>query len=306
MGVWQRSTDFTGASGYQSVDRWRHLSSNTRVQRWDYPTGANLSKYAASISGTGTYIGVEQRVEDAYRLIGETATLSFQADIDSSDNPYVYFAFHVDHSTAVSDGVSVPIVPVSGYSQYTFTVDLPELHTPTPADEVFLKVQIVGNGSTSATSSFRLTAVKLEHGSVATPFIADDPATNLAKCQRYYESSYRWQEGQKEGHVFASTSAGNISNGGYIWATQALSGWVRCTVTGSTTFKVPKRTAPEFRIYDTGGHLGKATQINGADSQSAQQGNLYSGVYENGWAMDVRMALSGTNYGYHWVADAEL
>ncbi|CAL9969769.1 hypothetical protein VPHD51_0021 [Vibrio phage D51] len=186
MGIWQRGTDFTGASGYQTVDRWRHLSSNTHVQRWDYPTGASLAKYAASISGTGTYIGVEQRVEDAYKLIGQTVTLSFQADFDSSNSPYVYFAFHTDHATAVSDGLSVPIVPVDGYNRYTFTADLPDLHTPTPADEVFMKLQIVGAGAVSASVAFRLTAVKIELGSVATPFVADDPATSLAKCQRYF------------------------------------------------------------------------------------------------------------------------
>lgn len=35
--------------------------------------------------------------------------------------------------------------------------------------------------------SLDLTCMKLEYGSVATPFVADDPATNLAKCQRYYQ-----------------------------------------------------------------------------------------------------------------------
>jgi len=189
MGVWQRSTDFTGKSGYQSVDRWRHTSSTTRVQRWDYPTGAILTKYAASVSGTGTYIGIEQRIEEGYKLIGQQITFSFQADFDSSDDPYVFLRFHkISDGSVISTGISIPIVTTSGWNRYIYTVDLDDLteDVDVDADDVMLKVQIIGNGSNTATSEFRITAIKLESGSVATPFVADDPQTNLAKCQRYY------------------------------------------------------------------------------------------------------------------------
>ena len=187
MGVWQRSVDFTGESGYQSVDRWRHTSSTTRVQRWDYPTGAILTKYSASVSGTGTYIGIEQRIEEGYKLIGQQVTFSFQADFDLSDDPYVFLRFHkISDGSVISTGISIPIVATSGWNRYIYTVVLDDLTEDVDADDVMLKVQIIGNGSNTATSEFRITAIKLESGSVATPFVADDPTTNLAKCQRYY------------------------------------------------------------------------------------------------------------------------
>ena len=60
------------------------------------------------------------------------------------------------------------------------SVDLPD-------GEYISAVSIGFNKGTEAGDSLKLAWAKLESGSLATPFVPPDPATELAKCQRYYQ-----------------------------------------------------------------------------------------------------------------------
>ena len=60
------------------------------------------------------------------------------------------------------------------------SVDLPD-------GEYISAVSIGFNKGTEAGNSLKLTWVKLEAGSAATPFVPPDPALELLKCQRYYQ-----------------------------------------------------------------------------------------------------------------------
>ena len=60
------------------------------------------------------------------------------------------------------------------------SVDLPE-------GEYISAVSIGFNKGTEAGNSLKLACVKLENGSLATPFVPPDYAAELAKCQRYYQ-----------------------------------------------------------------------------------------------------------------------
>ena len=60
------------------------------------------------------------------------------------------------------------------------SVDLPD-------GEYISAVSIGFNKATEAGNSLKLAWAKLEGGSLATPFVPPDPATELAKCQRYYQ-----------------------------------------------------------------------------------------------------------------------
>ena len=60
------------------------------------------------------------------------------------------------------------------------SVDLPE-------GEYISAVSIGFNKGTEAGNSLKLAWVKLEGGSLATPFVPPDYAAELAKCQRYYQ-----------------------------------------------------------------------------------------------------------------------
>ena len=56
-----------------------------------------------------------------------------------------------------------------------------------PDGEYISAVSIGFNKGTEAGNSLKLAWAKLEGGSLATPFVPPDPATELAKCQRYYQ-----------------------------------------------------------------------------------------------------------------------
>lgn len=79
------------------------------------------------------------------------------------------------------------------------------------------------------------TWVKLELGPVATPFIPDDPATNLVKCQRYYQEFLN----NKSGVGLVFNIACVISTGGYPCFYRS--------------FTVPMRSIPSITIYNWGG-----------------------------------------------------
>lgn len=112
---------------------------------------------------TGTCL--EQVIEKPERFAGETITLS--ALTGGSDDYSLRIRYNNTRETSaytLIDGVS------------TFTITLPEDLTML---SVCLQCKTVG-------ATVDIYWMKLELGSVATPFTPPDPATELAKCQRYY------------------------------------------------------------------------------------------------------------------------
>lgn len=68
------------------------------------------------------------------------------------------------------------------------SVDLPE-------DEYISHVSVGINMGTEVGNSMKLAWVKLENGLLETPFLSPDPATELAKCQRYFirlKNAFGW------------------------------------------------------------------------------------------------------------------
>jgi hypothetical protein len=102
-----------------------------------------------------------------------------------------------------------------------------------------------GAVSVIATSgaTFYITGVQLEKGSTATSFDYRPYGTELALCQRYYETSY---EGVK---VPTNNASSQIING--IGSTTYVGGGAGSVSQSlnSTTFKVTKRAAPTMVIY---------------------------------------------------------
>jgi hypothetical protein len=97
---------------------------------------------------------------------------------------------------------------------------------------------VVGtNGAT-----FYITGVQLEVGSSATGFEYRQYGTELALCQRYFETSY--DPGQAVGSAASTASYTRWSNNG---TANALEKW----------FRVTKRALPTVNTYDTSGNAGK-------------------------------------------------
>lgn len=81
-------------------------------------------------------------------------------------------------------------IPANKYTKLVFTYKTPDRLTESvPTSNLALNFRLVftaPDGGSLPPCRFILHKVKAERGSVATPFIPDDPATNLMKCQRYF------------------------------------------------------------------------------------------------------------------------
>lgn len=140
------------------VDSWR-ISSDTIYN--------TESKTMSAKSSDGLEYYIEQIIENAVDLYGKEIT--FSAEVLSTGTCVVkIYAFNgIEYTFAESD------VIVEGIASCTMKV---------PEDATLLFVRVLGLGNYETT----IKNVKLELGSVATPFVPPNPAVELVKCQRYF------------------------------------------------------------------------------------------------------------------------
>jgi hypothetical protein len=133
------------------------------------------------------------------------------------------------------------------------------------------------------------TGVKLEVGTVATPFsrAGGTISTELAACQRYYEKSYA-----------LSTSPGTATQTGMIniQVPSASTGNIRA----AAPFNVTKRVTPTIALYDGAGTINKVMYDYSNNKIGTAVGTeKWADVYSDGTTN--KFALS-----FHYTADAEL
>lgn len=153
-------TEYVG-SGY-TADRWNINGAGGKVV---------LGKDTVTISSDGAAMAyVNQPLPMGNELAGQTLTASLVL---------------ADGTKLTGSGVC-PVSPSSGFSLF-ITIPI--------NDNIGLRVY---KGVDTMVWQFRMTAecsvefqrkFKLELGTVATPFVPPNPATELAKCQRYYISA---------------------------------------------------------------------------------------------------------------------
>ena len=180
MSVWQRGASGTApVGGAYTADRWSIGASYA----WSRVNGTGQFPYALQIPLFAIHpIELPLTGNAGTFQVGETFTLSFFANAaQGQDISYsMRFADDGQLTNGVIDVATTVIGTGTGsFEKYeaTFTVSASPLGT----NKCYCVLIYTGG-----TGSF--TGVKLERGSVATPFIPDDPATNLAKCQRYFEA----------------------------------------------------------------------------------------------------------------------
>ena len=141
-------------------------------------------------------------------------------------------------------------------------------------------------------ATFAITGVQLEVGSVATPFEREIYSTTLAKCQRYYETSYTG--------VAVGTALGSSATSVYWWA-QSTGNYNNQYV----FFKTTKRAAPTTNIYNA--ITGTAGQIRNVDL-STNLSALAINTNVTGFMGGVNnVSVSYSNgLGFHYAADSEL
>jgi hypothetical protein len=140
--------------------------------------------------------------------------------------------------------------------------------------------------------------VKLEQGTLATPFVRDRFRDQLRQCQRFWEKSY--------GYLVAPGTAATVNG-------TTIDGVSSNTVTnsqqyGSHTFAEPKRISPAMTIYSYNGTSGRVSDDTGTDLAAGSGGAFWVGeeqfsAYNTSGGS---ITTTGTVVLFNWVADARL
>ncbi|MFM2589463.1 hypothetical protein [Vibrio sp. TBV020] len=187
-----------GSTGADSV----YITIDTQTETWDYDDGTHTGYKFPANSNATYYFRKNNRgkwvVADG---VGETSRMP---DV-MQPNPNVFInALETENQREVIDWASVTIgeygfdrwKKIDANTKRQPVEDLALLPSTTytlsyvdGGDTIVKQVISPASGhwdSTDLDVPITASMMKLELGSVATPFVPDDPATNLAKCQRYY------------------------------------------------------------------------------------------------------------------------
>jgi hypothetical protein len=228
------------------ADRWLVSEQNTGTgfsQRASDGTGAD--KYYLSISRPSSLnaLIIAQRIEaiNSYDLAGKTVTLSFRAAILGGYTSLSWKASYANttdsfgsFSSPTKTQIATGNVTVgSSFNSYSATFTVPSEAT-TGIEISFYNTNISFDATT-----LRLSNVQLELGSSATPFEQRPIGTELALCQRYYQTSF-YGSGVAPGH--------NASGNGIIYH-PGVSGGISGNIYTNIRFAF-MRVSPTVNIWN--------------------------------------------------------
>ena len=178
--VWQRGTSFSVVpTGTWTADRWYFVKSNSSVHNFtreatEVKTGNYSMKHVISSQSGGAYIRLTNEIERPEDYYGKTLTVSAWV---KANNPYyllVYSNVVYTHATHTGDNtwqkLTLTINPTSGPLRIILGGDSVNGSTPDPVNVTAY-----------------IDSVMLVEGTEAMDYIPEDPATELERCQRYYE-----------------------------------------------------------------------------------------------------------------------
>jgi len=152
-------------------------------------------------TSAGEYIILSQRIEDVRKFAGKTISISFVAKSGSSSDISVSIAQFFGSGGSPSATVVTHVDKVTtttSYAKYTMSVAVPSISGKTlGTDGDFTDIRLwlsAGSDSNTETDTlgfqsdtFNITNLKVEEGSVVTPFVPRLLAEEQAMCQRYYQ-----------------------------------------------------------------------------------------------------------------------
>jgi len=291
--LWQRGTSQT-TSAYGSDDRWvnNHFGStktasrqtSTDTERSFFSSPYYSRTVVSSSAGASNRVSKFQQIEDITKLAGKTVTLSFWAKADASKNIAIEFTQSYGTGGSPSSGStgigSQKISLTTTWEKNSITVAMPSLIGKTlgtdgvhTSQTGFLFWFDAGSDFNARTASlgqqsgtFDIAEVKLEIGSVATPFslAGGNIAGELAMAQRYYE------KGSARLDTYA-TSGNNESINVFYKVTKRISVTPSVTNTSVVNFNATPNVLGldegKFSIYHT------ATATGGANFADAWEAN---------------------------------
>jgi len=279
--VWQRGTSFSAGASQFASDRWYMAGTDKTTDRsTQVPTGENFtySSFVASTTSAAAYrtpLELSITGEEAPFNISTTYTLSFwirdHGTGGAAIRAYAYFSDGSSGANSVFNllDTSQTTAATNTWKKVSYTFSITNAANPTNTS-MCIEVGLNSVGQCN------ITGVKLEQGSVATPWYYEDYGTTLAKCQRYYEKSYG----------DSIPPASNDPEGLRVALSNNLG-----LFNSHVDFKVNKRTIPTVTLWNpTGG----ASALSPVDiGRTAFTANQEGGT-------------PNSSSRYHFVADAEL
>ena len=181
--VWQRGDSFAGNE--YTADRWLTTGSVTSADKIGNVEVASRYQIRLGATVSSGAVQIVQRIESGVAFGATDMTLTFKIKQPFGDWTGTY---GVDIDEAISENDFSSIV-----SKYTFTGSIVgtdwntisvTFDSSTIDKAKGFQVRLGGNADTG---TLDIADVQLELGSHATEFEYVDPATQLARCQRYYE-----------------------------------------------------------------------------------------------------------------------
>ena len=246
MEVAQRGTSST-TTGYGSLDRWRVNQSGgtTTFSQETFAAGSeigSLKNYARfNVTASSDFTSIRQRIEDVRSVPAGTITISFQAKgTNPSGNLAVYLTQNFGSGGSSDVDIAAQTVTLtSSWQRFDLQFTVPSISGKTIGTSSFFEL-CVGQHSNTGTSAFDLniTGVQLELGEVATAFEHRSYSDELARCQRYFETSYPVGTAPGATQTHCPLSLNAKANQFRDWQ----------------DFKVTKRAVPTMKFYspDTG------------------------------------------------------
>ena len=306
LGIWQRGTTTSTNTAYMADRFWGSTSgSGTYAYARDTNTPSAAFLYSAKVSNTtitsAQYLRLNQNIESINIndfVVGDTFTVSFwarSANNEGSIQTYYGYPTAVDN---FNGGVTFPSntsgtvnAVTSTWTRYTQTYTVTASGSVTPA--YGLQLIISYSPATSGSREFQVTGVQLEKGTTATSFDYRPYGTELALCQRYYNTSYNGSGG-------AVGSATTTNQLGY-WGTTTF------TYNGTlVSFPVAMRSTPTVTIYSPNtGTSAKMYYITGSPADVAASVSYANPLGFWGTVYNVS-TTAGNDLRFHYSASIEL
>ena len=292
--VWQRGTSFSGVLSGYIADRWLTYrggsgsvtASQVTLSNTDKAvTGCDYAMQFQDTSSSNSGRRLDQRIEgDISKYVGKDLTLSFWVKADQATS-FSYTIIEGGSSADTDNLISSGLEVTTSWVRKTITFTNIQASGNYP-DYIVVGLRI-NNGDTS---TFQITGVQLELGSVATPFEHRSYGEELALCQRYYCKSYE---------VGVPAGTGGYADGNYFRYLDGGHNWANAHF----EFPVNMRAKPTMRMWHpSSGELGKVQ----CDSSSPTCGIAARGTKSALAGVSNIYISTSVSFSFHWEADAEL
>lgn len=318
----------SGTTAYGGPDRFCAINGNSAGGQFTQSKGTivyggvtypavvqTVNTAISSQTGTNYWGGITQRIEgnSCYDMLGQGAMLSFifstnvtgTYGVALSDGPSVSKTFLATFSATAGTPVKVTIpiaslptsLNTSQNASLGLTLSIGALNAGTYSSATtgswiagqFVTASSATNWGATAANFISATQIKLESGTVATPWVPLPFVDELLQCQRYYWTSYD------------GVAAGTATTVGALTLVVPVTG---STGFASWEFPVSMRAAPTLTFYSSSGASG-VWRAGGSSDVSTGNG----GIAQSARAFTVNNVGSinaGTAFFGHVVANSEL